>query len=127
MHARSATRSPSRARGRRTGTRAARWTRGRALALDAAGFVGHGTLATQVTAEQLVGCDFVVALDRGHRAELHRMAPTSDVSLLRWWSEGIDLDVPDPYYGDADEFASCLELIVPGCRALAQALAERLA
>jgi protein-tyrosine phosphatase len=97
------------------------------VALDVAGFVGHGTPATQVTAEQLAGCGLVVALDRGHRADLHRMAPTSEVSLLRWWSEGMDLDVPDPYYGDADDFASCLDLIVPGCRALAQALADRLA
>jgi protein-tyrosine phosphatase len=97
------------------------------LALDVAGFFGHGTSATQVTAEQLASCDFVVALDRGHRADLHRLAPTSEVSLLRWWSEGIDLDVPDPYYGDAGDFASCLDLIVPGCRALAQVLSDRLA
>ncbi len=96
------------------------------LALDVAGFVGHGTLASQVTAEQLAGCDLVVALDRGHRADLHRMAPTSEVSLLRWWAEGVDLDVPDPFYGDADDFASCLDLIVPGCRALAQRLTDRL-
>ncbi len=96
-------------------------------ALDAAGFTGEGTPATQVTVEQLGGVDLVVALDRGHRADLRRMSPACDVSLLRWWSEGIDLDVPDPYYGDTAEFASCLELIVPGCRALALALAERLA
>ena len=76
---------------------------------------------------QLGDCDLVVALDRGHRAELAEMAPTADVTLLRWWSEGVDLDVPDPYFGDADEFAACLELIVPACRALAAALAERLA
>lgn len=97
------------------------------LALDAAGFVGPGTPANQVTAEQLASCDLVVALDHGHRADLRRMSPTSDVSLLRWWSEGIDLDVPDPYYGDADDFASCLDLIVPGCRALALVLADRVA
>ena len=50
------------------------------------------------------GSDLVVALDRGHRADLRRIAPRrADVALLRWWSEGIDLDVPDPYYGDAAE------------------------
>jgi protein-tyrosine phosphatase len=96
------------------------------LALDAAGFTGAATVATQVTAEQLAGHVVVVALDRGHRAELRRMAPETDVSLLRWWSDGIDLDVPDPYFGDAEDFASCLDLIVPGCRALALALADRL-
>jgi protein-tyrosine phosphatase len=94
-------------------------------ALDAADFTGVGTTASQVTIAQLADSDLVVALDRDHRADLRRMAPGADVTVLRWWSEGIDLDVPDPYYGDADEFASCLELIVPGCSALALALAGR--
>jgi protein-tyrosine phosphatase len=95
-------------------------------ALDAAGFHGAGTLAAQVTLEQLTRTDLIVALDRGHRSELRRIAPAADVSVLRWWSEGIDLDVPDPYYGDEAEFAACLDLIVPGCRALATALSERI-
>jgi protein-tyrosine phosphatase len=94
-------------------------------ALDAAGFTGAGTTASQVTVAQLADCDLVVALDRGHQADLRRLAPDADVTVLRWWSEGIDLDVPDPYYGDADEFGSCLKLIVPGCRALALVLAGR--
>jgi protein-tyrosine phosphatase len=95
-------------------------------ALDAAGYVGKGSVAAQVTAEQLARADLVVALDRGHRAELRRLAPEADVTLLRWWADGVDLDVPDPYYGDVDEFDACLELIVPGCRALSAALASRL-
>lgn len=94
-------------------------------ALDAAGFRGAGSPAAQVTREQLARSDLVVALDRGHRAELRRLAPGADVSVLRWWSEGIDLDVPDPYYGDEEEFAACLDLIVPACHALATALSAR--
>jgi protein-tyrosine phosphatase len=96
------------------------------VALDACGFTGGGTPAAQVTEEQLAVFDLVVALDRGHRGDLLRLAPESQVTLLRWWSEGLDLDVPDPYYGDDAEFAACLDLIVPGCRSLAQALAEQL-
>jgi len=95
-------------------------------ALDAAGYVGSGTAAAQVTEPQLARCDLVVALDRGHRADLRRLAPDADVTLLRWWAEGVDLDVPDPYYGDDEEFDACLALIVPGCRALADELASRL-
>jgi protein-tyrosine phosphatase len=96
-------------------------------ALDAAGYLAEGTLAAQVTETQLARADLVVALDRGHRAELRRLDPEADPTLLRWWAEGEDLDVPDPYYGDADEFDECLALIVPGCEALALALAARLA
>ena len=94
-------------------------------ALDRAGYVAAGSPAAQVTAAQLEGCDVVVALDRGHRADLRRVSPAAEVTLLRWWSEAIDLDVPDPYYGDADEFTACLELIEPACRALAAELARR--
>jgi low molecular weight protein-tyrosine phosphatase len=94
-------------------------------ALDAAGYAGPGTVAVQVTASQLAAAHLVVALDRSHRAELLRMAPAADVTLLRWWAEGEDLDVPDPYYGDAAGFDACLALIVPGCRALASALGAR--
>jgi protein-tyrosine phosphatase len=95
-------------------------------ALDQAGYLGAGSPAAQVTKAQLARCDLVVALDRGHRAELSNAVPELDVTLLRWWSEGLELDVPDPYYGDDEEFAACLELIVPGCEALAVALAQRL-
>jgi len=95
-------------------------------ALDAAGFVAPGSLALQISEAQLERADLVIALDRGHRAELHRLAPTAAVSLLRWWAEGEDLDVPDPYFGDRAAFDECLELIEPGCRALATALADRL-
>jgi len=91
-------------------------------ALDAAGYAGPGSPAQRVTDEQLRCADLVVALDRGHRAELVRRAPGREVTVLRWWSGGVDLDVPDPYYGDEEEFASCLALIVPGCEALARAL-----
>jgi protein-tyrosine phosphatase len=95
-------------------------------ALDAAGYVAPGSLAAQVTETQLARADLVVALDRGHRAELRRLDPEVDPTLLRWWAEGEDLDVPDPYYGDVDEFDACLALIVPGCEALALAAAARL-
>jgi protein-tyrosine phosphatase len=95
-------------------------------ALDAAGFVAPGSRAAQVSEGQLERADLVIALDRGHRAELLRIAPAADASLLRWWAEGEDLDVPDPYFGDRAAFDQCLELIEPGCRALAAALADRL-
>ena len=96
-------------------------------ALDAAGFTSPGTPAAQVTDEQLERCDLVVALDRGHRAELRERAPDVAVTVLRWWSEDDALDVPDPYYGDDAAFAACLGLIVPACDALAEALLVRLA
>ncbi|MGX5214174.1 low molecular weight protein-tyrosine-phosphatase [Streptomyces violaceus] len=61
--------------------------------------------------------DLVVALDSGHLCALRRLAPTEEdarkVRLLRSYDSaaGDDLDVPDPYYGGADGFGECLEMV----------------
>ncbi|MFD6908567.1 low molecular weight protein-tyrosine-phosphatase [Streptomyces sp. NPDC060077] len=61
--------------------------------------------------------DLVVALDSGHLRSLRRLAPTKrdadKVRLLRSYdpAAGDDLDVPDPYYGDAGGFEECLEMV----------------
>jgi protein-tyrosine phosphatase len=105
-----------------------RWHEGEAMdprarrALDDAGFGTDGSPAAQVTSAQLARAGLVVALDREHRRELLELDAGLDVTVLRWWSEGTDLDVPDPYYGDDEAFAACLALIVPACDAIAAAL-----
>ncbi|MFE9771133.1 low molecular weight protein-tyrosine-phosphatase [Streptomyces sp. NPDC005931] len=61
--------------------------------------------------------DLVVALDSGHLRALRRLAPTerdaAKVRLLRSFDPATDddLDVPDPYYGEADGFDACLEMV----------------
>ncbi|GHD32841.1 low molecular weight protein-tyrosine-phosphatase [Streptomyces violarus] len=61
--------------------------------------------------------DLVIALDSGHLGALRRLAPTEEdarkVRLLRSYdpAAGNDLDVPDPYYGGADGFGECLEMV----------------
>ncbi len=92
-------------------------------ALDDAGLVGEGSLARQVTVEDLASADLVVALDRGHREDLRRLDPGCTPVLLRSFVEDEDLDVADPYYGDEVEFAECLAQIVTSCEALLDVLA----
>lgn len=67
--------------------------------------------------------DLVVALDRGHLADLRRLAPDGaardKIRLLRSFdpAAGNEQDVPDPYYDGRAEFEHVLELIeaaVPG-------------
>ncbi|MFF7330545.1 low molecular weight protein-tyrosine-phosphatase [Streptomyces sp. NPDC090306] len=61
--------------------------------------------------------DLVIALDEGHYRTLCRLAPsTADsekVRLLRSYDPdvGDDLDIADPYYGGADGFEECLEMV----------------
>jgi protein-tyrosine phosphatase len=75
--------------------------------------------------------DLVVALDAGHLRALRRLAPDAEtadrIRLLRSFdpavaseaeAAAVDLDVPDPYYGDAAGFARCLDLVEAACRGL---------
>lgn len=84
--------------------------------LKAAGY-GTDHVARQFQADWFARRDLVIALDRGHQRTLRRLARTPEdadkVRLLRSYDPEADgdLDVPDPYYGDADGFAECLTMV----------------
>ncbi|WP_217142186.1 low molecular weight protein-tyrosine-phosphatase [Streptomyces sp. AC627_RSS907] len=76
--------------------------------------------------------DLVIALDAGHLRALRRLAPTEQdaakVRLLRSYdpaADSADLDVPDPYYGGADGFEECLEMVEAASDGLLAAVRER--
>ncbi len=78
----------------------------------------------QVRATDFDDFDLIVALDRTHARDLHRLAPDDEaaakVHLLREWdplSKG-DLDVPDPYYGGEDGFRDVFDVIERSCMGL---------
>jgi protein-tyrosine phosphatase len=85
----------------------------RAAAVLRAGGYDVAHIARQVDAEQL-GADLVVALDNSHRRALQSLVPEPDrVRLLRSFDPDSPpgAEVPDPYYGDDDGFATVLEMI----------------
>ncbi|MFE1528685.1 MULTISPECIES: low molecular weight protein-tyrosine-phosphatase [Streptomyces] len=76
--------------------------------------------------------DLVIALDAGHLRTLRRLAPTErdadKVRLLRSYDPAADhgdLDVPDPYYGGADGFEECLEMVEAASAGLLAAVREQ--
>ncbi|MGC5629658.1 low molecular weight protein-tyrosine-phosphatase [Georgenia sp. Z1344] len=95
--------------------------------------------ARQVTAEDLGAVDLVLAMTEEHAVWLRRLAERSgvDPGVIMLWraAEGPDapgagsardvgsLDVPDPWWGDDSDFESTYELLAPGARMLAAALA----
>ncbi len=78
--------------------------------------------ARQVSPQDFERFDLLVAMDRSNRDELLRLAPDEEaraqVRLLRELGEGIEEDVPDPYYGGEAGFAEVVEIIERNCRAL---------
>jgi protein-tyrosine phosphatase len=68
--------------------------------------------------------DMILAMDQENLGDLLALAPDDEtrakVELLRRYdpSGGVDLAVPDPYYGGVDGFATTFDLIDAACRGL---------
>ena len=86
------------------------------------GYDASGHRARQVTRQDLVDHDLVVAMDRGHARDLARMLPagsSGEVRLLLSYDPSTPVaDVPDPYYGGPSGFDDVLAMIERACRGL---------
>jgi len=106
--------------------------------LLAHGYRPHEHVAKQFVAPDFAGRDLVVALDRGHLARLANLARLADdpeeasaaLSLLRGYDPAVggetELDVPDPYYDDAEGFEIVLDQIERACAGLLGSLRPQL-
>jgi protein-tyrosine phosphatase len=79
--------------------------------------------ARQVTAADFDDYDMILAADRLNMSDLLEVAPDgarARLHLLREFEPepGVDLDVPDPYYGGDDGFERVLDLVDAACRGL---------
>ena len=101
---------------------------------EAAGLRGYGMdgqVARRVTAADFQDIDLILAMDRGHKAQLDRLAPAGSgekVRLFLDFAPGAGTkDVPDPYYGGPDGFEHVLDLIEAGSRGLLAHVREQAA
>ena len=71
--------------------------------------------ARQITFEDFAEFDLLLAMDKSHYQWLRAMAPAGAVGKVKLYLEyaGIakPLEVPDPYYGKAEDFEAVLEVI----------------
>lgn len=72
--------------------------------------------ARRITADDYSCWDYIIAMDRSNLRWLERILPSMDKTRLLLSYAGQDRDVADPWY--TDDFDTCLEDIVLGCRAL---------
>ena len=83
-------------------------------ALVDAGYSPHDHAAQHAGDDLLARADLLVALDRKHRQILAgRVNPGTPIIMLRPFdrSAGGQVDVADPYYGTADDFTQCAQII----------------
>jgi protein-tyrosine phosphatase len=90
------------------------------------GYDISGQRSRAVTEEDIAAADHVLAMDRGHMAELRRLAPSDKIASLqmvtRFGSMPGILDVQDPYGGTQQDYERALDLIEAGCKGLLVAL-----
>ena len=85
------------------------------LAIEAAARRGYdisGLRARPVAATDIARFDHVLAMDRGHMAELRRLAPPALIGRLRMFAAA---DVADPYGGNERDYERALDVIEAGC------------
>ena len=79
--------------------------------------------ARQLTADDLLHFDWVIAMDRENLRNIERMADAAgsdaEIHLLREFDpEGEGDDVPDPYYGGASGFENVYAMVHRSCQRL---------
>jgi protein-tyrosine phosphatase len=83
--------------------------------------------ARQVAHADFSDFDHVLAMDRANLGELERIGARgrAHVGLFMEFASGLDAEVPDPYYGGAEDFERVLDLCEAGARALLARIAGR--
>jgi protein-tyrosine phosphatase len=74
----------------------------------------------EITARDFAECDLILAMDRDNLAQLEARRPAGSPARIELFLG--DSEVPDPYYGGADGFASMMDQIESGARQLVRDL-----
>jgi len=89
-------------------------------------------VARQVSERDFEEFDLIVAMDRANLRALKGLAPMDARDKVRMLREfdpaaagGVDLDVPDPYYGGERGFDDVLDLVEAACRGLLEEVRAR--
>lgn len=75
----------------------------------------------QLADEDFETFDYLLAMDRANLSEMQKRAPRRlhhKLHLLREFSEGGVLEIPDPYYGGEAGFDLVLDLVEEACNGL---------
>ncbi|PZM09611.1 low molecular weight protein-tyrosine-phosphatase [Rhizobium tubonense] len=87
---------------------------------------GHGIdisrqRARRVTTEDFDRFDLILAMDHDNLRNLQKVAPgeaIGKIHLFNSYAMGTDEDIPDPYYGDREDFETVYTMLLTGCSSL---------
>jgi protein-tyrosine phosphatase len=98
-------------------------------ALDRAGYDLPGSLGVFADPAYLDRQDLVVVMTREHLHDVRERWSNAATEVILWRNllePGANLDLADPYYGDAVEFDECLAILSSGGHRLTSVLRSRL-
>ena len=77
--------------------------------------------ASQIVESDFVNYDLILCMDKNHAHTLRREYPKPNKKHVKLFTEIFDdarhnIDVPDPYYGETEDFEYALDLIEEGCK-----------
>jgi protein-tyrosine phosphatase len=75
----------------------------------------------EITDRDYADCDLILAMDRDNLVQLEARRPVGNVTPIRLFLG--DAEVPDPYYGGTDGFASMMDQVEAGAERLIRELA----
>ena len=87
----------------------------------------EGIRARRVCLEDFERFDYIIAMDEDNLARLHDESPEEHRHKLRLFLEfmdGLETEVPDPYYGGAAGFERVLDLVEAASRGLLETLSR---
>jgi protein-tyrosine phosphatase len=86
------------------------------------GYTVGNIRSRRVDAQDFQNFDLILAMDASNAADLRRLCPPehlSKIRLLLEFAEGLsEIEVPDPYYGNAQGFERVLDLCEAGIKGL---------
>jgi len=85
-------------------------------ACRARGYDLGGFRCREITAQDFARNDLILAMDRENLAQLEARRPAGNTTPIRLFLG--DVEVPDPYYGGEDGFATMMDLIEQGAARL---------
>ena len=84
--------------------------------------------ARTITQEDFKKFDLILAMDRGHLALLNRACPTEYKNrihlFMKYAQRFTEEEVPDPYYGDMENFEHVLDLVEDAAQGIIEHLKE---
>lgn len=103
-------------------------------ALQRGGYDGTAHLARQLQASYLTNHDLILAADRTHLHDLLQLAdgndPRAEARLIREFDSDAlaagELELDDPYFGNASDFDRCRDEVEAACRGLVAELEREL-